>query len=85
MKYKIKYYYIKSDHIFATPEYDYCEVVIIKNNNKEIALDKYIATKKDQYGFKFKKEKKSGFDYISKQGAIKIVEYKHSKLKIINI
>lgn len=79
MKYKIKYYYIKSDHIFASPEYDHNEII---DTSSEEELQKYIESKKDQYGNNFKKENSFGFDYISNQGAVKVEIY-NPKIKKI--
>lgn len=79
MKYKISYYYIKSDHIFAFPEYDHNEIVDV---NSEEKLQNYIESKKDQYGNNFKKKTSFGFDYISNQGGVKIEKY-NPKIKKI--
>lgn len=78
MKKIIKYYYIKSDHIFASPEYDHEEIIEVENDEK---LTKYIESKKDEYGNKFKKEKKFGFDFISHQGGVKVLDYKNPIIK----
>ena len=80
MKIKIKYYYIKSDHILATPEYDHKEIVEVANQED---LDNYIFKQKDDYGNKFKKKTSYGFDYISHQGGIKIKIY-NPKIKKIS-
>lgn len=82
MKKIIKYYYIKSDHIFASPEYDHEEIVEVENEQK---LKDYIESKKDDYGCKFEKSKKKtfGFDFISKYGGVKVLDYKKPIIKKI--
>ena len=79
MKYKIKYYYIKSDHLLALPEYDHEEIVSVESIQK---LKKYIESKKDHYGNNFKTDKSHGFDYISNQGGIKVELYNPQIKKI---
>lgn len=76
MKKIIKYYYIKSDHIFASPEYDHEEIVEVENDEK---LAKYIESKKDGWGNNFKKKKSFGFDFISNQGGVKVLDYIYKK------
>jgi len=72
MKKVIEYYYIKSDHIFAYPEYDHEEVVEVESLND---LDLYIFKQKDEFGNNFVKDISYGFNYESNQGAIKIKDY----------
>lgn len=74
----IKYYYIKSDHIFAKPEYDHEEIV--EGTDKQI--ENYILKQKDQYGHLFKQDKSFGFNYISNQGAVKVLPYKEKIIKL---
>ena len=74
MKLEIKYHEIKSDHLFATPEYDRSEYVDVKSYAK---LEEYIIKQKDQYGNYFEKTDKNksfGFDYVSISGGVKIVK-----------
>ena len=78
-RFKIKYYYLKSDHMLACPEYDHEEIVEVRSLEK---LDKYITTQKDQMGHYFRKKKSFGFDYISNQGAVKVEVY-NPKIKKI--
>jgi hypothetical protein len=80
MKRVIKYYYLKSDHIFATPEYDHQEVVKVESKEK---LEEYIKTKTDQYGHPFKKDPSHGFDYISNCGALKVEKFVKPTIKKI--
>lgn len=82
MRYIVKYYYIKSDHIFAVPEYDHEEIVNVKKIGD---LHKYIESKKDQYGhyFKYSANKSFGFNYISGAGGVKIKLYKEPIIKQI--
>lgn len=44
MKYLIEYYYIKSDHILASPEYDHEEIIEVNSKEK---LENYIKNKKN--------------------------------------
>lgn len=78
MKYLIKYYYIKSDHMFAQPEFDHEEVIDALN---EHILDDYICKQKDEYNSLFQKKLSFGFDYISNYGGIKISKYEPIKIK----
>lgn len=78
MKKIIKYYYIKSDHIFASPEYDHEEIVEVESDEK---LTKYIESKKDGWGNNFKKKKSFGFDFISNEGGVKVLDYKNPIIK----
>lgn len=80
MKRVIEYYEIKSDHVLAIPEFVSKENVEFKNIED---LDKYIRSKKDLSGSKYKKKSSFGFDYISNQGAIKIKKYIEPKFKKI--
>jgi hypothetical protein len=80
MKMLIKYYYIKSDHLMATPQFDHEEIVEVKTDSD---LQNYIGQQKDQYGHSFKRDKSFGFDYISSQGAIKTEQYREPKIKVI--
>ncbi len=85
MKYEIRYHEIMSDHILAVPEFVRKEVVEAPSLAK---LDKYIKSKKDDYGHPFRKASASdkrlfGFDYISKSGAVKYKRYKPPKVKKI--
>lgn len=80
MKKIIEYYDIKSDHILASPEFTDKEVVEVKNQKD---LDRYVESKTDMSGGKFKKKSSFGFDYISSQGAVKIKDYKPPKIKKI--
>lgn len=72
MKYEIRYHEIKSDHIFATPEYDRSEWV---ECFEEETLQKYIESQTDGWGAKFIKEASHGFDYISQNGGVKVIPY----------
>ena len=78
MKIEIKFYELKSDHIFASPEYDRSEFVTAESlTDPKIA--EYLATKNDWYGNTYetadKKEKDMfGFDFMSLRGAAKVVE-----------
>ncbi len=81
MKYKIKYHYIMSDHILASPEFHHSEIVEAKTRAD---LDKYIKSQKDDYGNHFKKAKSKkmfGFDYTSRVGGVKVEVYKPPKVK----
>ena len=87
MKYIIEYYWIQSDHILATPDYGKSETVEC-NSIKE--LDDYLSkqhdpwNKKNYYKKATEEEKKMfGFDYISRQGGVKIEKYKSPKFKKI--
>jgi len=85
MKYIIEYYEIKSDHLLAKPEFDRQEIVEVNSIKK---LNRYIMSKKDMYGNKFKivegeSKKLFMFDYISNQGAIKIKKYHEPNIKRI--
>ena len=81
MKYLISYYYIQSDHILATPSYDYEEIVETKSNLSEKESEKvlcdYIQNKTDEYGYSFiRKDPPSfGFHYISNQGGVIVEKY----------
>jgi hypothetical protein len=82
MKYIVKYFYIKTDHPLSIPQFNHREMIEV-NSIKE--LDKYIKTKKDQYGNSFSKSKDKflGFDYTSNAGGIKVIEYKEPTFKRI--
>ncbi len=77
----IEYYYIKSDHLLATPAFDHKE--IIEGTDKQI--ENYILKQKDPWNHKFKKKSFMGFNYISNQGAIKVLPYIKKKEKIIKL
>ena len=83
MKYIIEYYYIKSDHLLAIPEYDHKEIVEAKSI--KILYD-YIKSKKDEYGnpFHARTTKSFGFDFVSNAGGIKIKKYIRPKIKQLN-
>ena len=69
MNYLIKYYNVTGDSVFAAPSYTNQEVISCKEVKQ---LDAYLSAVTDNYGFKFRKEKAHGFDWISKQGALKV-------------
>jgi hypothetical protein len=75
MKVKISYYYIKSDHLLASPEFDHFEIVEV-HSLYDPKLKAYISTKKDDCGHPFVEYPNSfDFDYISNAGGIKLEEY----------
>ncbi len=78
----INYHTIKSDHIFATPEYTHSEVV---NASSPADLINYVEKQTDQYGhnFKYEEEKSFGFDFISHAGGVKIEDYNDPDVKKI--
>jgi hypothetical protein len=78
MKMLIKYFYIKSDHVLASPTFDHEEIVECKTDQQ---LQAYIAKQKDQYGNPFKRDKSFGFDYLSNQGAIVVSQYHEPTIK----
>jgi hypothetical protein len=85
MKYKITYCEIQSDHVFAVPTPYNSEVV---DADTWEDLDKYILSKKDGYGHKYRKADKKrrtafGFDYTSNAGAVKVTKYNNIKVKKI--
>lgn len=70
MKYLIKYYDIEyGASMFASPTYTKEEIVDAKSQQD---LDKYISTKKDMAGHKYREDKKFGYTHISNQGALKV-------------
>jgi hypothetical protein len=71
MYFEIQYFYIKSDHILASPEYDHREIVKV-NTRKQ--LEDYVKSLQDLYNNPFKKcdPPRYGFNYISNQGALKV-------------
>jgi hypothetical protein len=71
----ISYHTIESDHVLATPEFTHSEVIEALGFD-DPKLIKYIESKTDGYGHKFKKKKNFGFDYISRAGGVKVEEYK---------
>ena len=77
MKKTIEYHYIKSDHIFASPEFHHSEIVEVENEEK---LTAYIESKVDDWGHPFKKEASFGFDFISNQGGVKVKDVKIKKI-----
>jgi len=72
MRVIIEYHYIKSNHLLASPEFDHEEIIEV---DTQIKLKKYIESQKDQYDNNFIKNKKHGFDYISRQGGVKVKKY----------
>lgn len=84
MKVKIRYHEINSDHILASPEFDREEIVECESFD-DPKLISYIESKTDFWRHKFKKSKKRtmGFDYISKQGGVKVEEYIEPNIKTL--
>lgn len=81
MRKLIKYYSIEyGAPLFSIPKFTNSEIVEV---NSEKELQKYIESKKDEYGRFFKKKKSFGFDYISTNGGIKVENYKSPKIKKI--
>ena len=84
MKKTIIYCSIQSDHILAVPEETHREVIEVSSMAK---LQRYIETKKDDYGHRYKKSEKTcksfGFDYISIAGGVKVEDYKPPTVKKI--
>lgn len=84
--YKISYYDIPHGaHLFAFPEFTRSELVKAESKEK---LDEYITSKSDLHGTPFevnddfnKKSITREFNYISKLGGVKVVEYKEPKIK----
>lgn len=72
-KYLVKYYWIQSDHIFASPTFHHEEIIETETPQK---LQEYIESQTDDYGHLYKKNNAFGFDYISNQGAVKVSDYK---------
>jgi hypothetical protein len=72
MKYEIQYHEIKSDHMFARPEYDRSEWVECFEDSK---LQTYIESQTDGWGNHYMKDEALGFDYISRFGAVKVKRY----------
>lgn len=77
---KINYYDIKSNHIFARPEFTKSELVECNGFDDE-KLISYIESKKDSYGNNFEKGKILGFDYISNAGGVKVKQYVYPEIK----
>lgn len=73
MKYLIKYYLCQSDSMFAIPTFTHEEVIECSVPRK---IKEYVEKQKDGYGHGYKQNRSFGFDYISKQGAVKVSEYK---------
>lgn len=72
MRKKIKYYEIPyGSQMFAVPEFVREEVVQFDNNAK---LEKYISSKMDDTNSPYIKKDSFGFNYISRNGAIKLEE-----------
>ena len=68
----IIYHSIQSDHILAVPQETHRETIETKSMAK---LREYVETQMDAYGHKFKKSSRQesfGFDYLSKEGGVKI-------------
>lgn len=80
MKFTVKYFYIKSDHPLAIPQFDHKEMVEV---NSEEELDAYIISQKDPYGHRYKKKKFFNFDYVSGAGGVKVIRYKEPTFKRI--
>lgn len=78
-KYLIKYYYIMSDHIFATPEFHHQEIVECDVPRK---LKEHIEKQTDGWGHHYIQKPAFGFDYTSKQGGVKVSEYKEKIKKL---
>jgi len=66
--------------VISVPKETHREVVEYADQK---SLDKYIITKSDRYGFKFKKKKFMGFQYVSRDGGVKVEPYVPPKIKKI--
>ena len=72
-KWVISYHSIQSDHILATPQFDYAEYV----EGTEQKVIKRIKSKTDGWSNPYRKaDEMFGFDFISNQGAVDYKEYK---------
>lgn len=80
MQYKIKYCTVLGDSILAIPECTHSEIVEVATYKD---LKKYIESKTDDYGNKFKEKNSFGFQFISNRGGVKISEYLPPKVKKI--
>ena len=80
MKYKIEYCTVLGDSIFSIPECTHSEIV---ESNTYEDLKKYIESKSDDYGNKFKEKNSFGFQFISRRGGVKVFEYLPPKIKKI--
>lgn len=77
-RFVIEIYNIIDDHIFATPKHT--KTLYVEGSMSEV--DNYITKElKDDWGHKFKRKAKFGFDYISSTGAIKLHNYKEPIFK----
>lgn len=87
MKYRIEYYSIQSDHIFATPEFESGELIEADNWDKVV---NYITEQKDSWGHRyrinenFKTESLSSeYQFISNAGGVIVNEYVEPEFKKI--
>lgn len=79
MKYLVRYYWIQSDHILATPEFHHEEIIECSGPRE---IKEYVEKQSDGWENKYKQKKSFGFDYISSQGGVKVSEY-NPKIKKI--
>lgn len=75
-KWVIRYHSIQSDHILATPQFDYAEYV---TGTEVQVIERIVTEKVDDWGNAYTRESKErmfGFDFISNTGAVDYTEYK---------
>ena len=72
---KISYHSIGyGGSMFATPDFTGSEVVEAESLEDE-KLVAYIKKQKDDYGHPFDSPATAGYDFVSKQGGVKVAEY----------